>query len=352
MPHWRLERQRLDRPPYRLPVVPARRDRRCTRPRSPAESGTQPWFVTTGGRAGADPEARPDSALTSCHCSARSLLTTLLAYVVSRRVDLNEFSLHALYRNRLVRCYLGASNERRSAHPFTGFDSNDDLPLAPADATHRGLGLRAARGVRRRCHRSSRTARIRPYPLFNVALNLVGGKNLAWQQRKAASFIFSPEYCGFEYRVDEDNEQERRSAPGAPASPRRRTSRSAYAPTDKHASDRTSLTRGPRGGDLRRGRVAEHGLSLVADARVPDDDLQRAPGLVAAQSAMAGGLDRRAHGTVSARAAQRAARHDHRRPRVGVPVRRRSLREPRRVRAGAPSLPLHHRQRRRPGRRA
>jgi len=53
-------------------------------------------------------------------------LTSLLSWVVSRRVDLNEFSLHALYRNRLVRCYLGASNEKRTAHPFTGFDPNDE----------------------------------------------------------------------------------------------------------------------------------------------------------------------------------------------------------------------------------
>ena len=134
-------------------------------------------------------------------------LTGVLAYGVSRRVDLNEFSLHALYRNRLVRCYLGASNDKRSAHPFTGFDPNDDLPLAPAAGGHRGLGSAAAV---RAPPAAPPTARIRPYPIFNVALNLVGGKNLAWQQRKAASFIFSPEYCGFEYRVDEDNEQERK----------------------------------------------------------------------------------------------------------------------------------------------
>jgi hypothetical protein len=168
--------------------------------------------------------------------------TSLLAWVVSRRVDLNEFSLHALYRNRLVRCYLGASNEKRTAHPFTGFDPNDDLPLAPADATHRGLGVLThplESGA------VDQTARIRPYPLFNVALNLVGGKNLAWQQRKAASFILSPEFCGFEYRVDEDNEQERKEGREAgDLVPKGPVFRSAYAPTVDHAGDRTSLTVG------------------------------------------------------------------------------------------------------------
>lgn len=38
-----------------------------------------------------------------------------------------------------------------------------------------------------------------PYPIINAALNLVGGKELAWQQRKAASFTFTPDYCGYEF---------------------------------------------------------------------------------------------------------------------------------------------------------
>lgn len=147
-----------------------------------------------------------------------------LAVALSRRVDLNEFSLHALYRNRLVRCFLGASNPKRAAHPFTGFDPHDDVPLA-VDA------------------RADRDTPIRPYPLFNVAMNLVGGKNLAWQQRKAASFIFSPEYCGFEYRVDEDNEQER-LARGNRHGNGRRDLRSAYARTGEHGGDPRSLTMG------------------------------------------------------------------------------------------------------------
>ena len=64
---------------------------------------------------------------TLAHSAGRGLLLAaslagVLAYFLSRRVGANEFSLHALYRNRLVRCYLGASNPKRSAHPFTGFD--------------------------------------------------------------------------------------------------------------------------------------------------------------------------------------------------------------------------------------
>jgi hypothetical protein len=113
------------------------------------------------------------------------LIFGVTAWYLSRRADLNEFSMHALYRNRLVRCYLGASNEHRKAHPFHGFDSADDVPLVWPQPP----------------------GELRPYPIFNAAINLVGGKNLAWQQRKAASFVFTPEVCGYEYRDDEQIDQ-------------------------------------------------------------------------------------------------------------------------------------------------
>ncbi len=97
-------------------------------------------------------------------------------------VNVNRFSLQAFYRNRLVRCYLGASNVPhvdangkqhlgRMPNFFTGFDPNDNIRL------HR---LRANR----------------PLPVVNMTLNLVGGANLAWQERKAESFTASPLHCG------------------------------------------------------------------------------------------------------------------------------------------------------------
>jgi hypothetical protein len=163
----------------------------------------------------------------------------LLAWAISRRVDLNEFSLHTFYRNRLVRCFLGASR-RRKPHPFTGFDDEDDLPLSAL------ANMRAWQ-------------RVRPYPIFNAAINLVGGKNLAWQERKAASFAFTPEYCGFEYRDDDDQPVERKAAarrtaeelktqdsgvvsPEAAAAGVKRLS--AYARTSEYAGDPRLLTMG------------------------------------------------------------------------------------------------------------
>lgn len=113
----------------------------------------------------------------------------LLARKVPRRFGVNSFSLHGMYGNRLTRAYLGASADQRSrrSHWFTGFDPSDDLPLAdvpPAPAA--AAGSPPAPGTRRL------------YPIVNTALNLVraSGGRLEWQQRKAASFFFTPHFSG------------------------------------------------------------------------------------------------------------------------------------------------------------
>ena len=100
------------------------------------------------------------------------LFATALALFFSWRIDVNVFAFHMFYRNRLVRCYLGASNPKRANHPFTGFDGDDSVPM--------------------------RDLRQRPYHLVNAALNITRGTRLAWQERKAASFIASPIFCGYE----------------------------------------------------------------------------------------------------------------------------------------------------------
>ena len=121
--------------------------------------------------------------------SARKLLEAIgvcvgVAAFMAWRVDINQFSMHLFYRNRLVRCYLGASNEKRAPNRFTGFDSNDDVALKDlsADAGYDG-----------------------PYPILNASLNLVKGKDLAWQERKAESFVMTPKYCGYDVWLEEQD---------------------------------------------------------------------------------------------------------------------------------------------------
>lgn len=117
-------------------------------------------------------------------------------------VDINEFSLNAFYRNRLVRCYLGASNEDRNPEPITNFDLDDDLVLADLVEEQRLHGCRPL------------------YPLLGTALNLVAAKQLDWQDRKAASFCLSPGFCGYlppDSRVDGAVVGDARACTGATA---------------------------------------------------------------------------------------------------------------------------------------
>lgn len=125
-----------------------------------------------------------DSArgITGLKAVAVMLVLAAVGLAIAWRVDVNKFSLYMMYRNRLVRAYLGAinrkHNQNRNPHPFTGFDEHDDMHLDK---------LLATGGVIQR-----------PYPIINATLNLVNGKELAWQNRKAAGFSFTPGFCGFE----------------------------------------------------------------------------------------------------------------------------------------------------------
>jgi hypothetical protein len=107
-----------------------------------------------------------------------AVLCVALTWGAARLVDVNLFSLHGVYGNRLVRAYLGASHENRRPDPVTGFDPDDDLSLADLQAS---AGNGPYDG---------------PYLLVNTALNLVHGDDLAWQERKAEPFVLAPHHCG------------------------------------------------------------------------------------------------------------------------------------------------------------
>ena len=101
---------------------------------------------------------------------AIALIATLL---LSWRMNINLYSLHHFYRNRLTRCYLGATNPQRRSHPLTGFDAEDDVQLFEL-------------------------AGQKPLHIIGTAINLNRGRQLAWQNRRAASFAFTPQYAGYE----------------------------------------------------------------------------------------------------------------------------------------------------------
>jgi hypothetical protein len=108
-----------------------------------------------------------------------------LASALAWRFNVNLFSIYDFYRQRLVRCYLGASRcKTRIPHPFTGFDPRDDLKLADLCREENGRMV---------CQR--------PYLIHNTALNLVAGKELAWQERRAAAFTFTPLHSGYSFTL-------------------------------------------------------------------------------------------------------------------------------------------------------
>lgn len=122
------------------------------------------------------------NALTTVACgSVQSSLLVFVAlvggaYLLSLRIDTNRFSLHGMYRARLIRTFFGASRAEQERNPnrFTGFDECDDIAFADL-------------------RRSDRPA---PFHLVNAALNLVTRDELAAQDRQAVSFTFSPLHCG------------------------------------------------------------------------------------------------------------------------------------------------------------
>jgi hypothetical protein len=95
-------------------------------------------------------------------------------------MNINRFSLHAIYRNRLVRAYLGGPRlPERKPDGLTGFDQNDNIRVA---------ALRSSGGPS--------DGDWCPLHVINMTLNLPSTRNLAWQQRKAMSFTATPLYTG------------------------------------------------------------------------------------------------------------------------------------------------------------
>ncbi|GAB3222223.1 hypothetical protein GCM10027423_56390 [Spirosoma arcticum] len=115
---------------------------------------------------------------------------TILGFLVGLAVNTNKFSLHAMYRARLIRAYLAASRPpgERQPDPFTGFDETDNIymgcmrpPNPPASSSLISSQKKT------------------PFHIVNIALNLVAGRNLAWQERMAESFTVSPLHAGAMY---------------------------------------------------------------------------------------------------------------------------------------------------------
>jgi len=123
------------------------------------------------------------------------IIFSILALGLSWRMGVNEFSLHALYGNRLVRAYLGASNpdpppnaKGPKRDPITFFKPSDnDVRLQFLSSLQDRFVIYPG-----------------PFPIINTTLNLMKSQNLAWQQRKGGSFIFSALFSGYDRGLFDD----------------------------------------------------------------------------------------------------------------------------------------------------
>lgn len=114
----------------------------------------------------------PGHAISSVHLVI-FLVAAALSFLANWAININIFSLHGMYRMRLMRAFLGASNTQRVPNPFTGFDDRDTVY---ENKIVTGPGM--------------------PLHLINTTVNLLGTNNLAWRQRKAEGFTISPLHCG------------------------------------------------------------------------------------------------------------------------------------------------------------
>ena len=130
--------------------------------------GSQPWVQdTTKHLLGTAPWQGRRLFVVSSLAGAIALVGMVMGFFINA----NTFSLHATYRNRLIRAYLAASCTTRNPNLFTGFDPADNFELSELSSE-------------------------KPLHVLNGALNLVRGEELAWQERKAESFTMSRLHCG------------------------------------------------------------------------------------------------------------------------------------------------------------
>jgi hypothetical protein len=114
------------------------------------------------------------------------------------RIDINEFSLHSFYRDRVARCYAGASDPNRRPNRFTGFSPDDKrfrlIDLLPAAFRNAPANVLPFDGD----IKPKTPSYEGPFPIFCTTLNLSFGEDLAYQERKGTSFAFTPLYCGYD----------------------------------------------------------------------------------------------------------------------------------------------------------
>jgi hypothetical protein len=136
-------------------------------------SCTLSWLLDRPGGLMSDPRYLWDATRYGEFLELLWVLTglALIGVVMGYFINVNKFSLHGIFRNRLIRAFLGASRTIRKPHLFTGFDPDDNFEMCDLKPGP-------------------------PFHVINLAVNLVRGGQLAWQERRCAPFSVSRLHCG------------------------------------------------------------------------------------------------------------------------------------------------------------
>ncbi|MBB2962282.1 patatin-like phospholipase family protein [Methylobacterium sp. R2-1] len=124
-----------------------------------------------------DSRAEPPFLTIALLVALIGLGAVILAWWLGSLININRFSMHAVYRNRIVRGFLGSARREADSHPdhATSFDVFDNVRMADAFKDRSPKVL---------------------FPVINVALNRTSGKDTARAERKAESFTITPLRCG------------------------------------------------------------------------------------------------------------------------------------------------------------
>lgn len=190
-----------------------------------------------GAIASGDP--RPDFRVLAATSLGLVALSVAIAAGLGRWINLNHFSMHAVYRNRLIRAFLGSGRTWADRRPdrFTQFDPRDNIRLADT-VTGRPFGFL--------------------FPVVNVALNRTTGRDTARAERKAESFTMTPFRCG---------------AATLPGPGGARAGVGAYAPTQGYACAERDT--GP--GDQERGVTLGTAITISGAAASPNMGYHSSP---------------------------------------------------------------------------
>lgn len=139
----------------------------------------------------------------------------LCSKILGNVVGINTFTLHSLYANRLVRCYLGATNKARRPNPVVNMDPGDDIELctlfsgakyhesaaneigddAPSPQNTRGP-IHLINGALNRNASSIHHAKIDHQYSSSAKGAEAIAEDLQFLERQAESFVFTPQFCG------------------------------------------------------------------------------------------------------------------------------------------------------------